>query len=71
MTRVFIANNLRAQLDEARQEMTRMSIISREEQSRHDDLLQAAQAQVVSLKVQLERAVDKKVAEKRLRVSTG
>ncbi|KIY36221.1 kinesin family member 21A [Cryptococcus gattii E566] len=66
-----MANNLRAHLDEARQEMTRMSKISREEQCRRDDLLQAAQAQVASLKMQLERAVDKKAAEKRLRVSTG
>lgn len=51
--------------------MTRMSKISREEQSRRDDLLQAGQAQAASLKMQLERAVDKKVAKKRLGVSTG
>ncbi|KAE8537866.1 hypothetical protein D1P53_005927 [Cryptococcus gattii VGV] len=63
-----MVNNLRAHLDEARQGMARMSIISREEQSRRDDLLQAAQAQVASLKMQLERAVDKKVAKNRLRI---
>ncbi|KIR67308.1 kinesin family member 21A [Cryptococcus bacillisporus CA1873] len=61
-----MANNLRARLDEARQEMTRMSKISREEQSRRDDLLHAGQAQVAGLKMQLERAVDKKVVKKRL-----
>lgn len=51
--------------------MTRMSKISREEQSRRDDLLHAGQAQVAGLKMQLERAVDKKVVKKRLGVSTG
>lgn len=79
-----MANNLRAHLDEARQETKRsaaacrehtaelearreqMSEISQDQRSQRDSL-QAAQAQVASLKMQLERAVDKKVAKKGLR----
>lgn len=45
-----------------------MSEISQDQRSQRDSL-QAAQAQVASLKMQLERAVDKKVAKKGLRVS--
>lgn len=45
-----------------------MSEISQDQRSQRDSL-QAAQAHVASLKMQLERAVDKKVAKKGLRVS--